>query len=179
LFAYPLLKYLEERRISRAIADQYCKEVTYQLKGKIYYSIGFRNDSGGYALRNRYVKQACAPNDLTFINNGAKECATFEGSFDFLSYKTLYHNQGEPKRNYLILNSTSFFEKALPILQRHEKNFGYWDNDKTGDKCTKMAQEIMGERFIDERGLFKQYKDLNEFHQSFGLHPKTRLNHKF
>lgn len=176
LYSFPLLNYLKERKIRKEVADQYCKEVTYELKGKTYYAIGFKNDSGGYALRNRHMKQATAPNDATFINNGAKEIAVFEGFFDFLSYKTMYHNQDEPKMNYLILNSTSFFEKSLPKMQEHAKIHLFLDNDKTGNKCTMMAQELLGERIIDQRSLYKNYNDLNDFLQNFGNIQKPRHN---
>jgi DNA primase len=179
LYSFPLLNYLKERRIPRAIADQFCKEVTYELKGKTYFAIGFKNSAGGFALRNRHMKQATVPNDVTFIKNDAKEIAVFEGFFDFLSYKTMYHNQDEPKMNYLILNSTSFFEKSLPLMQEHRKVHLFLDNDNTGKNWTILAQGLLGDRIVDERSFYKNHKDLNEFHRSFGLNQKARLNQKF
>lgn len=178
LHSFPLMQYLKERRIHPGIADQFCKEVTYQLHGKQYYSIGFKNNSGGYALRNRHVKNASMPNDYTFIDNGAKDLAQFEGFFDFLSYKTMLHNQQEPTRNYLILNSASFFEKCLPILQVHNHIFNYGQNDNTGDKITNKAREILKEKFTDERGFYKNHKDLNDFLKNFGHIQKARLNQR-
>lgn len=176
LYAFPLLNYLKERRIPREIADQFCKEVTYELKGKTYYAIGFKNNSGGYALRNRHMKQATMPNDTTFINNGVKNIAVFEGFFDFLSYKTMYHKQEEPKMNYLILNSTSFFEKSLPLMQEHHKIHLFLDNDKTGKDCTIMAQGLLGDKIADERTLYKNHIDLNDFLKNFGNIQKPRHN---
>jgi hypothetical protein len=178
LHSFPLLQYIKERRIPETIADQFCKEVTYELKGKTYYAIGFKNNAGGYALRNRYMKSATMPNDATFIDNGSKSLAIFEGFFDFLSYKTLYHNQEEPPRNFLILNSTSFFEKCLPLMQQHHRVHGFIDNDKTGDKCTTKAQEVLKEKYIDERSLYKLYNDLNDFIKNFGQKPKNQLSQK-
>jgi len=178
LHSFPLLQYIKERRVPGTIADQFCKEVTYELKGKIYYAIGFKNNSGGYALRNRYMKSASMPNDATFIDNGSKSLAVFEGFFDFLSYKTLYHKQEEPSRNFLILNSTSFFEKCLPLMQQHHRVHGFIDNDKSGDKCTAKAQEVLKEKYIDERSLYKLYNDLNDFIKNFGQKPKNQLNQK-
>jgi len=179
LYSYPLLRYLEERRIPRVIADQFCKEVTYDLKGKTYYAIGFANNSNGFALRNRYMKQATMPNDVTFINNGAKELAVFEGFFDFLSHKTMYHKQDEPKLNYLILNSTSFFDKSLPIMQEHRRVHLFMDNDKTGDKCVAKALELDKGTFIDQRALYKNHNDLNDFLKNFGNVQKPRQNQSF
>jgi hypothetical protein len=179
LRSFPLFQYLKERHIPEAIADRYCKEVNYELKGKNYYAIGFKNNSGGFALRNRHMKAASTPNDLTFIDNGAKDVATFEGFFDFLSYKAIFHKQEEPNRNYLILNSSSFFEKSLPILQQHARVFGYLDNDKTGNKITSQAKEILKEKFSDERGLYLNHKDLNAFLTEFGKIDKQRLSQRF
>lgn len=177
LFLFPLLNYFKERKISQFIAKQFCKEVHYEVDGNKYYAIGFQNSSGGYALRNKYVKQASMPNDYTFINNGAKEVALFEGFFDFLSYKQMLHGQQEPKRNYLILNSTSFFEKSLPILQEHDRVFGYGQNDKPGTIITAKAEKVLKEKFSDERGLYKGYKDLNEWLMNMGINQKQGIRH--
>lgn len=174
LQSFPLLNYVKERKINPAIAQQYCKEAHYEVGGKNYYAIAFANDSGGFALRNKYVKQATMPNDLTFIDNGAKEVALFEGFFDFLSYKQMFAKQTMPKLNYLILNSTSFFEKSLPILQEHHQVFGYGQNDKAGDKIMARAKEALKEKWTDQRGLYKDYKDLNDWLMNFGMTQKQQ-----
>lgn len=179
LHSYPLLRYLQERRIRQTIADKYCKEVSFELRGKTYYSIGFKNASGGYALRNAYAKQACMPNDISLLTEkDAKDLAVFEGFFDFLSYKTMYHNQQEPKRNFLILNSTSFFEQSLPIMQEYHRVHLFLDNDKTGDKCIAQATELDKEKFRDERAFYKNHNDLNDFLRHIGQAQKPRLNQK-
>lgn len=179
LHSHPLLRYLQERRIRQAIADRFCKEVSFCLRGKNYYSIGFKNNSGGYALRNAYAKQACMPNDITLlVENGAKDLAVFEGFFDFLSYKSIYQNQQEPNRNFLVLNSTSFFEQSLTIMQEYNQVHLFLDNDKTGDKCILKAQELDKIKYMDERALYKDYKDLNDYLMHFGQVQKTRLNQR-
>ncbi|MBW7892955.1 MAG: DNA primase, partial [Chitinophagaceae bacterium] len=119
--SYPLQKYLHSRRINRDIADKYLKEVQYKIGDKTYYALGFKNDAGGYELRNASFKGSSSPKDITFIDNGAKDVAVFEGFFNFLSYRNMYYNQPEPARNFLVLNSTSFFEKSLPKMQEHER----------------------------------------------------------
>lgn len=175
---FPLLHYIKERKVLPQIAQAYCKEVTFALRDKTFYAIGLQNDSGGFALRNKYMKAASMPNDVTFINNGAKDLAFFEGQFDFLSYKTLYQRMEEPERNYLIANSTSFIEKCLSIMQEHRRTHSFLDNDNTGTDCTAIAQGLLKERFVDERALYKNYNDLNDFIKDFGLKPKQGLHHK-
>ena len=51
-----LLAYLTERSIDLAAARAHCSEVHYRVAGKSYFAIGFRNDAGGWELRNRYFK---------------------------------------------------------------------------------------------------------------------------
>jgi len=178
LSSFALLHYLEGRRISAVIARRYCKEIAYQLNGNNYYAIGFKNNVGGYELRNRYIKGASAPKSPTFIDNSAKELAVFEGFFNFLSYKSFHLGEGEPSRNYLILNSTSFFETQLSKMQEHDKTFLYLDNDKTGDRCIAIALGIDKNKFQDERHLYKGYNDLNDWHVNIGQTLKARLTHK-
>lgn len=175
LTSFPLLRYLEKRRIPIELAREYCREVSYELNKKSYYAIGFPNNAGGYELRNQYIKAAASPKDITFIDRGSKDNVVIEGFFNFLSYKTLYMNQEEQPRNYLILNSTSFFEKSLPLMQEHQHNYLFLDNDNTGNKFTEMALRIDKTRFIDERKLYKNYGDLNDWLMNFGRTEKQRL----
>lgn len=56
LTSFPLYCYFEQRKISFEVAKKYCQEVGYELNGKEYFGIGFKNDSGGYELRNSLVK---------------------------------------------------------------------------------------------------------------------------
>ncbi|TXJ28076.1 MAG: DNA primase [Chitinophagaceae bacterium] len=164
----PLIKYYRSRRIPDAIAQAYLKEVNYELKGRKYYALGFGNNEGGYELRNQYAKAASSPKAPTFIDNGARELAVFEGFFNFLSYQTMLHKQPQPARNFLILNSTSFFNQQLPRMQEHERTFLYLDNDNTGQKHTAQALQIDPKKFSDERGLYKHHEDLNKWLIEFG-----------
>ena len=58
-------------------------------------AIGFKNDSGGYELRNPYFKGSSSPKDITTFNNGAKEATVFEGFIDFLSFMAIHKNQSQ------------------------------------------------------------------------------------
>ena len=92
------------------------KEVRFALAGKTCYALGFKNDSGGYELRNKNFKGSGSPKDIRFIENGSNTLAVFEGFFDFLSYRSLYYKQQGHLGNFLVLNSASFFEKSLQKL---------------------------------------------------------------
>lgn len=176
--SYPLIRYLRSRRIADAIADQYCKEVRYRLGDKIYYALGFKNDEGGYELRNEFIKASSSPKAVSFIDNGAKDIAVFEGFFNFLSFRTLYDKQEAATGNYLVLNSASFFEKSLPKMQEHRSVHLYLDTDRTGQNCTQQALTLDPQKFHDERKLYQHYNDLNDWHRHMGQSQKHRLTLK-
>ncbi|HMR82572.1 MAG TPA: toprim domain-containing protein [Niabella sp.] len=166
-----LIRYYQSRRIAGAIADQYLKEVRYKNGDKNYYALGFKNDRGGYELRTSYFKGSSHPKAPTTIKNQADSLAVFEGFFDFLSYLTIHLNQPVPVMDFLILNSTSFFQMELPIMQAYQHVYLYLDNDKTGNKYTTLALAKAPHLFKDERALYVGYKDLNDWHQNFGSGP--------
>jgi len=176
--SYPLQKYLHSRRINQVIADTYLKEVRYQIGDKTYYALGFKNDAGGYELRNASFKGSSSPKDSTFIDNDAKDITVFEGFFNFLSYKNMYYNQQEPLCNFLILNSTSFFEKNLTKMQDHQCVHLFLDNDKTGQKFTEQALDLDKEKFRDERHLYHRYDDLNDWLVHIGQSQKHQIKLK-
>lgn len=132
LTSYSLLRYLEQRRIPIAIAEKYCREVRYELNAKTYYGIGFRNDSGGFEIRNPYFKASNAPKGITTIDHGAEEAIVFEGFTDFLSFMSIHQNNPEDRFDFVILNSVSFFETARPFMEKHTVIRLYLDRDTTG-----------------------------------------------
>jgi hypothetical protein len=167
-----LVRYLHNRRIPFNIATKFCKEIDYELYGRQYYAIGFKNNSGGFELRNEKFKASSSPKDITLIKNDADKVAVFEGFFNFLSYHAIHQKQERPNTNFLILNSTSFFEKSLPLMQEYKRVHLYLDCDTTGQKCTQKAMAIDSEKFVDERSLYTNYKDLNDWVMHIGLSQK-------
>ncbi|WP_461377906.1 hypothetical protein [Cloacibacterium normanense] len=49
-----LLEYLKNRKVENQTA--FLKEIHYRVNDKNYFGIGFKNDSGGYEIRNKYSK---------------------------------------------------------------------------------------------------------------------------
>lgn len=173
-----LIRYLHRRRIPVDIATKFCREIDYELYGKKYYAIGFKNDAGGYELRNEKFKASSSPKDITLVQNNAENLTVFEGFFNFLSYLAIHKQQEQPRTDFLILNSTSFFEKSLPLMQSYKCKHLYMDCDETGQKCIQKAQAIDKESFIDERGLYKNYKDLNDWMVHIGQSQKQAMQVK-
>jgi len=174
LYAYPLKNYLHERSIPLAVAGAYCAEVSYRIGDNFYYGIGFKNDAGGYEIRNKNYKQSSSPKAITTISCGSDSVQVFEGFMDFLSYQTLYR-YGEPgETDFVVLNGAGLFDRALPFLERHER-VGLWlDRDITGLAWTRYALSL-GSRFRDESGCYSRHKDLNDWLMHGGTIQKAVL----
>lgn len=175
--SFALLKYLEQRKIPVDIAEQFCREVRYDLNGKIYYGIGFKNDAGGYEIRNPYFKASSSPKGITTFNNGGKEAAVFEGFTDFLSFMAIHQKKPKANTDFIILNSVSFFEKARPFMEQHEAVRLYLDSDSTGQNFSRYALSLSN-KYKDESKLYKGHKDLNEWLMKSGNNQKKHIRQK-
>jgi hypothetical protein len=162
-----LERYLDLRRIPLSVAQEFCSEISYRINNKEYYAIGFKNNSGGFELRNAFSKLSIAPKDITTLNNGANTVAVFEGFFDFLSFIAIQKNQPSIHSDYVVLNSLSFFEKARPFMESHAVIHLYLDNDTAGQNCTSYALSLSS-RYKDERSLYGHYKDFNDWTINIG-----------
>ena len=100
-----LLEYLKSRKVENQTT--YLKEIHYQINDKNYFGIGFKNDSGGYEIRNKYSKICLGKKDVSMIKNGSENLKIFEGFFDFLSFKNIEKSLSDEKSDYIILNSVS------------------------------------------------------------------------
>ena len=104
--------------------------------------------------------------------NKQNNIAVFEGFFDFLTYQTIHQNQTKPLTDFLILNSLSFFERSLLLMEKHEQIHLYLDHDEAGKKCLDIALK-RSSKYKDESSLYEGYKDLNDWIMNFG-----KLEHK-
>jgi hypothetical protein len=177
LFSYPLIHYLHERHIPLSVAEQYCSEVSYKLDGRSYYGIGFKNDAGGYEIRNAFFKCSSAPKDITRIGDKGKELHVFEGFFDFLSFRALYPKEQHKDGDILVLNGAAMFERARPLMAAYPVKKLWLDQDTTGKAYTKFALSL-NEGFQDESGLYSKNKDLNEWLSGKGTVLKKQIKQR-
>lgn len=175
LYAYPLKNYLHERSVPVSVAEAYCSEVTYQIGQGNYYGLGFKNDSGGYEIRNKNYKHSSYPKDITTVQFGARQVQVFEGFMDFLSYQVLHPYVEPGKTDFVVLNGAGMFERALPVLEKYERAGLWLDQDVTGRAYTKYALS-MGSRFQDESDFYSKHKDLNDWLMHKGEVPKAALS---
>ncbi len=162
-----LLRYLEHRRIPVEIAQRYCVEIRYSLNKNTYYGIGFKNDLGGFEIRNSYFKISSSPKAITTFSNDNNEVIAFEGFMDFLSFQAMSKNLPENSQDFVILNSLSFFERARPFMENHESIRLYFDRDESGLSYTSRALSL-STKYKDESSLYQNYKDLNDWAMNFG-----------
>ncbi|MGI8634642.1 MAG: toprim domain-containing protein [Segetibacter sp.] len=169
LYAYPLKNYLVENRgISLELGIKYLREIKYKFlegenNGKEFYSIGFRNRSGGWALRNKYFKMATKPNDISVIETGSNKISIYEGFMNFLSHLMLSRNVS-PVTDVVILNSNSFKEIGKDFINKkgYDIVYSFLDNDQPGKKTLEYFKAELP-IVTDCSGAYRGHNDLNEY----------------
>ena len=156
-----LTGYLSGRGINTDTARCQCVEVHYTVGKKFYYAIGFKNDAGGYELRNRYFKGSVSPKDITTFSVSTDNCMMFEGFMDYLSYLTM-NNRLHPQTDTVVLNSAVHLDRAMGFLNRHCLVQACLDNDTAGKQVLSEITRRHG-NVEDLSVSYEPYKDLNEY----------------
>ncbi len=165
-----LIQYLESRKINLELAKIYLQEAYYtiQFNDKQYFALAFKNDLGGYELRNKYFK-GCNIKGVTFISNISKEdmrafIVIFEGFMDFLSFLTVKRNV-TPLFDFLILNGVCNKEASLDIVSKYSCIGLCIDNDEAGNDTADFYKKIYPQaKFYDFfKSMYPRHKDLNEY----------------
>lgn len=154
-----LLEYLKFRKLDNQ--NEFLKEIHYLINDRNYFGIGFKNNSGGYEIRNKYSKICLGKKDCTSIKIKSKTVRIFEGFFDFLSFKNLENFLQKKPSDYIILNSVSMINRIKKELEIYENIELYLDNDHSGDQATAEICAISVAN--DCRTFYKNCKDINEF----------------
>ncbi|WP_273276806.1 toprim domain-containing protein [Maribacter polysiphoniae] len=158
---YALRGYLNSRNISIVTAKEFIREVHYSLNNKNYFAIGFKNDSGGWELRNKYYKNCSSPKDITLIKNGNDKLIVTEGVFDLLSLLS-YNEMLEAEYDFLVLNSIAFVSKAIEMMKGYLQIDLYLDNDPNGRRTTQKLL-VSSNYCLDKSMLYEGLKDVNEW----------------
>ena len=169
-----LLDYLTERDIDLDTARVHCSEVHYRVADKSYFAVGFRNDAGGWELRNRYFK-GCTSKAPTTRRGDYPTCLVFEGFMDYLSFLTLKRNPNPP-HNIVVLNSVTNLAKAVPFIASHERVYTYLDNDEAGRKATTELKEAC-RNLSDQSVHYRPHNDLNDYLRNLRPVKEHRRSH--
>lgn len=168
-----LVEYLRKRGLSLSLAQRYLKQVQVKNKktGKFFYALGLRNEDGGYAIRNEFIKVNIAPRTISFIRGTKRDISRlhiFKDVFDFLSVLA-YQKRKAFADDVLILHSYCCMEDAGAYI----RNFGYvrvhsWlDNSTVGKQATdNIATFLQSEKQVKHRAmnaLYAPHRDVNAF----------------
>ncbi|WP_138995261.1 toprim domain-containing protein [Larkinella sp. C7] len=169
----PLITYLTDvRRIPIDLARIYAVECTYTSDDRLsrglrhFYAIGFRNDQGGYELRNPQFKGGTSPKGITTIPGEDRQSVNvFEGFISFLSALVLL--KGKDRRfinDVIVLNSLSFVNDELILtLQRYRTVNLFLDNDESGKKAASCVLSSIPYAVDYSPKYYPQHKDFNDF----------------
>jgi DNA primase len=171
-----LLDYLQARNVDTHLARKVCQQVNFTINGKSNFAIGFKNNKGGWELRNKYFKGSTSK-DITIINpnvskagNGS-QCLVFEGFMDYLSYLTMNrHNvprgwAESPNDSIVVLNSVTNLAKAKSHIEQQFAVATFLDNDDVGQRASKEIFQMVksGHPVWNASQCYQKYKDLNEY----------------
>ena len=158
-----LVGYLASRGIVPSVAAAFCREVRYEVNGRAFFAVGFRNDAGGWELRSERFKGGSSPKHITTLDNRSDTVIAFEGFMDFLAYLSLKH----PERlriDATVLNSVVNLPKAVPFLSRHPVIHTFFDNDEAGRKATAdLIRLCPRSEVIDQSSFYSGHKDVNDY----------------
>lgn len=158
---HPALKrYLKQRRIIRNYS--LISEIHYEIKNKIFFGIGFKNESNGYEVRSKVSKICLGKKDISIIRNNSTSVKIFEGFFDFLSFKQIESSLQKPLSDYIVLNSVSMIFRLKNLIESYAEIELYFDNDEAGNRAVEQVKQICPIA-ADCRILYQGYKDLNDF----------------
>lgn len=163
-----LINYAQRRGISEKTAKKYLSEC---WKNGKYYYLAFRNDNGGYALRNDTKSNFAKINDgkggVTTINNQSDRVVIFEGFFDFLSWVEYMTANGKQAQHFntIVLNSCTNVAYILHTLETYAHIYLLLDNDKKGnDTAAKILNRYPDTaQNLTPRMLADGIKDFNDY----------------
>lgn len=178
-----LIQYLESRGLLLEVVREYYKQVSVYNKQsrKSIFALGMKNESGGYALRNKFYEGCAGPNTISFIRGTRPKpdaFHVFEGGPDFVTAVIRQNNGRRFEQDTIVLHSVSNLKKATPFIKGYgyQTGFTWMHNDKAGEQATANLKKFfqMEENLIHVpmNSIYAPYKDMNAFHMAeLGLLP--------
>lgn len=159
-----LTRYLTSRGVPVGLASRYLREVRYEVGGRAYFGLGFRNDAGGFEIRSERFKGCVGTKDMTTIPgepNGVVNL--FEGFVDFLSWPVL-SGDDQTDGTTIVLNSVSHLGRAVRVLEGRTTTEirCFFDNDDAGRKALARIREVFPDRAVtDMSAEYRESQDVN------------------
>lgn len=158
-----LIKYLEEKRgIPYAFAYPWVRQIHYTRKEKRFFGVGFRTNSGSWAIRNEAFKTWIGKTDITTIHvENSTTLNLFEGFINYLSALTFF-GLPAPGHNTIVLNSVTNLKTALPEIKQYKTVNCFLDNDRAGKKAIADMKDA-NINLVDRSIMYQDYNDFNDF----------------
>lgn len=165
-----LINYITKvRRIPLSVAKSELSEIHYRTSRGEFFSLGFKNLSDGWELRNPSFKGSIGQKDISVRGNpSATWACVFEGFIDYLSWLSLNVQSSCKNQNlycFYILNSLSLTSR-LPDLERFEMISLFLDNDNPGREAALKLAEKYEHAHNSSMQFFPNQKDLNDYLRS-------------
>ncbi len=157
-----LIEYLQIRKITPTKAANYLQEAYYKVNDKQYFALAFKNDLGGFELRNKYFKGSSSPKAITTIPGTSNAVHIFEGFIDFLSALEHYRTT-KPAGTCIILNSVSNLQTIIDTLEQYQNINLFLDNDNAGNKAVATIKSIHPKVKDYSKIIYPEDKDFNLF----------------
>lgn len=168
-----LIQYLKTRKIPANIASLFLKEAYYYTsKGqeKAFFALAFKNDKGGYELRNGNKTQknpdgykiCSSPKYITTIPGIDNTVNLFEGFMDFLS-ALVYFRTKDPVHKTIVLNTIEnlpYIESQIKLADRINL---YLDNDDPGKATVEKIMRLNSNVTNYATIIYPNNKDFNQF----------------
>lgn len=170
-----LIRYLESRKISFAIARQILGEVfiKHPKQNKRWWALGLMNEEGGMEVRNPFINGYVGQQTISFVRATSSVKPTrihlFEGIFDMLSALTRFPTIGD-QADIICLNGTHNLHPAFGYIKGYNyRRLNSWmDNDNLGKQATKAIENYCQSQFQlkhqSANHLYRPYKDVNDWH---------------
>lgn len=159
-----LLDYLKKRCISENVYRIYTKEVHYYFSTnpeKVYTACGFKNDNGGWELRNSYQKYCASPKHYTTLGEGST-LNIFEGFINFQS-ALCYFGVERLEGTTIVLNGLAMIRRLLDDLPKYKKINSFGDHGIGGNHFVDLVRAKVGASvFYDHRYLYPEEYDFND-----------------
>ena len=156
-----LREYLRSRGIEHQYARPYISQIHYTIHNKQYYALGFKNDKGGWELRNKHWKGSSSPKYFRTIRGKESALNVFEGFMDYLSALT-YFKSPFLANTSIVLNSVSFVKSVIPLLDSYTQINLFLDNDTSGENTAKAISSAHSNTKSFAGELYPNHKDFNE-----------------
>lgn len=154
--------YLRSRGVFEVASTQLA-EVHYYVEDekklrKQFFAAGWKNDLGGWEVRNKHFKGCLGKKAITLIPGDSKKLVVFEGYFNYLSW--LSHNVGHD-RTVLVLNSLALLNSGVEKAKSFSEIDLYLDRDTSGYAALKTWMKALPYS-TDRSTIYQGFNDYND-----------------